>query len=154
MKVFLGADHRGFVYKKKIIEWLKQNLKSFGAIPVDLGTFDDEEPCDYPKTAYQVGTAVAKTKNSFGILICLSGNGQVIAANKVKGAYAALCINKEAAKLAREHNNANVLVISAKFTKLKSAKDAVKIFLTAKFEGGRHLRRFNQIKKIEKGFKI
>lgn len=151
MKVFLGADHRGFEYKKKIIELLSGELKSLGVQAVDLGTFNDVEPCDYPKTAYAVGTAVARTKNSFGILICMSGNGQTIAANKVKGAYAALCLNEEAAALARQHNNANVLVISAKFTKLNKVKNVVRAFLTAKFEGGRHLRRFKQIQQIEKG---
>ncbi len=150
MKIFLGADHRGFEYKSRIIDLLHSELKALKAEVVDLGTFNDQEPCDYPRTAYAVAKAVAEIKNSLGILICMSGNGQTIAANKVKGAYAALCLNKEAAALARQHNNANVLVISAKFTKMKDIKDVVKAFLTAKFEGGRHLRRFNQIKKIEK----
>lgn len=153
MKIFLGADHRGFKYKSQIIELLNE-LKTLKAVAVDLGTFSDQEPCDYPRTAYAVGKAVAETKNSLGILICMSGNGQTIAANKVKGAYAALCLNKQAAWLARRHNNANVLVISAKFTKMKDVKDVVKAFLTARFEGGRHLRRFNQIKRIEKGFEF
>ncbi len=152
MKIFLGADHRGFQYKRKIIDLLNGELKSLDCEVVDLGTFSEDQPCDYPKTAYAVGTAVAKTRQSFGILICMSGNGQTIAANKVKGSYAALCLNEEAAALARQHNNANVLVISARFT--KDVKNVVKAFLTSKFEGGRHLRRFNQIKKIEKGLKI
>lgn len=154
MKIFLGADHRGFKYKSRIIELLHTELKTLKIKPVDLGAFNDQNPCDYPLTAYAVGKAVAETTNSLGILICMSGNGQTIAANKIKGAYAALCLNKEVASLARQHNNANVLVISAKFTKMKDVKNIVKAFVTAKFEGGRHLRRFNQIKEIEKGMKL
>ena len=151
MKVFIGADHRGFDYKKKIIASLarRSDLQI-----LDVGTNTSEQSCDYPQIAYQVARQVAKNKNSRGILVCMSGNGQVIAANKIKGAYAALCINTEAAQLARGHNNANILVVGAKFTKKNELPKIIQTFLTAPFEGGRHLRRFNQIKKIEKGQKV
>ena len=150
MKIFIGADHRGFQFKSKILGLLNAQ----GYKLVDVGTDSGQEMCDYPKIAYKVSSQVAKARGSFGILVCMSGIGQAMAANKVKGAYAALCYNPDAAMLARQHNNANVLVLGAKFT---AAEDLAKIldnFLTSKFEGGRHLRRVNQIKKIEKGLKI
>ena len=147
MKVYIGADHRGFGFKQKI----GKILEARGHNVVDLGTDNSVDTCDYPVVAYKVAKAVAKTKNSRGVLVCMSGIGQSIAANKVKGAYAALCYNAEAAALSRRHNNANILVMSAKFIKPAGVANVIKAWFGAKFEGGRHLRRFRQIQRIEKG---
>ena len=146
MKIYIGADHRGFPFKDKIVKLL--GLR--GYIVEDMGTFDETLACDYPQVAQKVAKAVARTKGSRGILVCMSGIGQSIAANKVRGAYAALCYNAEAAALSRQHNNANILVLGAKFVKGKDVPKILDAWLTAEFEGGRHHRRFEQIKKIEK----
>ena len=150
MKVYIGADHRGYQFKEKIVKV----LIALDCDVVDLGTHDEAVTCDYPKVAYKVATEVAKTKNGRGILVCMSGIGQTIAANKVRGAYAALCYNPEAAQLSRQHNNSNILVLSSKFVKPEDIEKIIHVWLNTKFEGGRHLRRFNQIKKIEKGIKL
>ena len=150
MKIFIGADHRGVEFKAKI----KQILEKQGHSVKDLGTENSSKSCDYPKIAYQVGNAVARTRNGRGVLVCMSGIGQSIAANKVRGAYAALCYNAKAAELSRRHNNANILVLSAKFVNPKDLAKILKVWLTTAFEGGRHRRRINQIKKMEKGIKI
>ncbi|MBF0522757.1 MAG: ribose 5-phosphate isomerase B [Candidatus Omnitrophica bacterium] len=150
MKVFIGADHRGFKLKQEIIKVLTKR----GLDVVDMGTSTDKESCDYPLIGYNVAREVAKSKDHRGILVCMTGIGQAITANKVPGAYAALCYNAEAARLSREHNNANILVLGAKFTKKADLHKIVKTWLEADFEGGRHQRRVDQIKKIEKGLKI
>ena len=150
MKVFIGADHRGVAFKANI----RTILEKLQIAYEDVGTFDSEQSCDYPRVSYKVATKVAATKDSRGILVCMSGIGQAIAANKVRGAYAALCHNVEAAKLSREHNNANILVLGAKFVKPKDVPKIIEVWLTTAFEGGRHLRRVNLIKKIEQGKKI
>ncbi len=147
MKIYIGADHRGFEFKKKI----KEILTALKYKIIDVGTFDEEESCDYPIFAYKVATKVAKSKTDRGILVCMSGIGQTIAANKVKGAYAALCYNAKAAELSRLHNNANVLVLSAKFTKTSALKGILERWLKTSFEGGRHQKRLDLIKKIEQG---
>ena len=148
MKIFIGADHRGFQQKKEIIAFLKE----FGHTVKDVGSFEEDVPCDYPKIAYLVATQVAKSKNARGILVCMTGIGHSIAANKVPGAYAALCYNKQAAALSREHNNANILVLGAKFVDPKDLPEIIEVWLATKFAGGRHLRRVKQIKQIEKIF--
>lgn len=150
MKVFVGADHRGYQLKEKVIA----ALKAKGYQVEDAGTFSDESPCDYPAIAYRVAREVATLKNSRGILICMSGLGHAIVANKVRGAYAALCYNKEAAELAREHNNSNILVLGAKFVKKNELMPIVLAWLGTKFAGGRHLRRFQQIQALEKNLKL
>ncbi|MBL8014539.1 MAG: ribose 5-phosphate isomerase B [Candidatus Omnitrophica bacterium] len=145
MKIFIGSDHRGFALKQKIGAMLN-DMK----LPVvDVGTDREDVPCDYPKIAYEVSQNVAKSKNSRGILVCMSGIGHSIAANKVRGVYAALCYNKEAAVLSRQHNNSNVLVVGSKFVSENDIYEMVKIWLAEEFEGGRHLRRVDQIKAIE-----
>jgi ribose 5-phosphate isomerase B len=150
MNVYIGADHRGVEFKTRLVKLLDElGYKTF-----DCGTDSSETPFDYPKAAYKVASSVAKDKKSRGILVCMTGNGQVIAANKVTGAYAALCMNEELAMFARAHNNANIMVVSAKYVKENELKAMVKTFLSTEFEGGRHLRRFNQIKKIESGKKV
>ena len=146
MKIYIGADHRGFPLKDKIVRLLVRR----GYTVEDRGTFDEVQSCDYPQVAQKVAKAVAKAKGSRGILVCMSGIGQTIAANKVRGAYAALCYNAEAAALSRQHNNANILVLGAKFVKEKEIPKILAAWLTAEFEGGRHERRFKQIQRIEK----
>ncbi len=150
MKIFVGADHRGFRLKEKAIVLLKKK----GYQVIDAGTFSDETPCDYPAIAYRVAREVATAKNSRGILICMSGIGHAIVANKVPGAYAALCYNKESAALSREHNNSNILVLGAKFVKKDGLDEIVLAWLKTKFAGGRHLRRFRQIQALEKNLKL
>lgn len=147
-KIFIGADHRGVKLKAKIGEY----LKALGHDVNDVGSFDEECPCDYPQMSYDVATSVVKSRNSRGILVCNTGIGHSIAANKVPGVYAALCYSTDAAKLSREHNNANVLVLGAKFVSQRKMYDIIKTWLDTDFEGGRHLRRVNKIKKIEKEF--
>lgn len=150
MKIFIGADHRGFELKARI----KELLKELGHTVVDVGSHDAGLICDYPPIAYEVGSKVAKSRGGRGILACMTGIGHSIAANKVIGCYAALCYNKEAAVLSRQHNNANVLVLGAKFVKPEEIDDIVKVWLATEFEGGRHLRRFKEIKTIEKKYTI
>jgi ribose-5-phosphate isomerase (EC 5.3.1.6) len=144
-KIIIGADHRGFKLKEKI----KAFLEAKGFSVKDVGTFC-EESCDYPKIAFKVGNQVAKSKNAKGILICASGIGDSIAANKVKGVRAALCYNIKAARLSRQHNDANVLVLGSMFVKEQSAKKIIETWVRTEFEGGRHLRRINQIRSFEK----
>ncbi len=148
LTIFIGADHRGFLLKGQIITL----LRSLGHEVVDVGAYEPTPPCDYPRISLEVGRNVAAHRNSRGILVCMTGIGHSIAANKVPGVYAALCYNKEAAELSRQHNNANVLVLGAKFVGEKTMMEIIKIWLSTEFEGGRHLRRINQIKAIEKKF--
>jgi len=148
MKIFIGADHRGYELKQKIAD----DLARQGYSVEDLGTNTADVPCDYPKLAYAVGTRVAKSKGSRGILVCMTGIGHSIAANKITGVYAALCYNREAAALSRQHNNANVLVLGSKFVSEDEIHAIIKVWLSAEFEGGRHLRRVKQIKDIEREF--
>jgi len=150
MKVYIGSDHRGHDFRKKIAKILNDQGHSI----VDMGADNTAASCDYPKVAYKVATEVAKSRNSRGILVCMSGIGQAMAANKVKGAYAALCYNVEATALSRKHNNANILVLGSKFVKPKDLAKILQTWLNTGFEGGRHQRRVNQIKKIEKGLKV
>ncbi len=146
MKVFLGADHRGVVVKAKIVTLLQK----LGHEAVDLGSHDENCSCDYPKYSFLVGNSVVKNKDARGILICLSGIGHSIAANKVKGVYAALCYTEEAAILSRQHNNANVLILGSNFINEKTMFAMVKVWLETPFEGGRHLRRIDQVKAMER----
>ncbi|MEI8011949.1 MAG: ribose 5-phosphate isomerase B [Candidatus Omnitrophota bacterium] len=143
--VFIGADHRGFELKAEIMIFLKK----LGHEVIDAGSYD-VEPCDYPPIAYEVASQVARLKKGRGILVCMSGIGHSIAANKVPGAYAALCYNKEAAILSRQHNNANVLVLGSKFVAREEIFEIIKVWLSTEFEGGRHLRRTRQIAAMEK----
>ena len=144
--VFIGADHRGFALKNKIV----QRLRADGYGVTDVGTDSDREPCDYPRIAREVAEAVAGARRARGILVCMTGIGHCIAANKVPGVYAALCYNKQAAVLSRQHNNANVLVLGARFVSVGTVSSIIRAWLSVDFEGGRHLRRFRQIQRIEK----
>jgi RpiB/LacA/LacB family sugar-phosphate isomerase len=148
MKIFVGSDHRGFQLKKEVYD----ALKSLGHEVVDMGTHTDATSCDYPQIAQKVSMEVVRNPGSRGILLCMSGIGQSIAANKVPGIYAALVYNKEAALLSRQHNDSNVLVMGSKFVDRSNMLEIIKIWLSTGFEGGRHLARKEQIQKIEKEF--
>ncbi|GIV41910.1 MAG: ribose 5-phosphate isomerase B [Vicingaceae bacterium] len=139
MKIAIGSDHAGFELK----EFLKENLKNKVEI-IDEGTFS-RESCDYPDYAHKVAEDIQLKKADFGILICGSGNGVNMTANKHKGVRSALCWNKEIAALARQHNNANACALPARFIDKHTALEIVNTFLEEKFEGGRHERRVNKI---------
>ncbi len=139
MKITIGCDHAGVEYKSKIINFLeKENHKV-----LDVGTFSSES-VDYPDYAHLVAEEVVSGAD-FGVLICGSGNGVSMAANKHKKIRAALCWNKEITKLARQHNNANIISIPARFMSLEKSIEVIKTFLTEPFEGGRHQRRVEKI---------
>ena len=148
MKIFVGADHRGFQLKKKVDD----ALKAMGHEVKDVGTHTEGVDCDYPEISYKVTQEVVKNPGSRGILLCMTGIGHSIAANKVPGIYAALVYNKEAAALSRQHNDSNVLVLGSKFMDEAAMIEIIKIWLSTAFEGGRHLRRKEQIQKIEREF--
>lgn len=140
MKIAIGNDHAGTNYKFGIVEY----LTSQGIEVINHGT-DSSESVDYPDFVHPVATDVEEGKADLGIVICGSGNGASMAANKHPGIRSALCWTAEIAKLAREHNNANILGIPARFTSLPQAIDMVKTFLKTDFEGGRHEKRVEKI---------
>ena len=143
--IIIGSDHRGFKMKEKIIKFLK--TKGFNV--KDIGT-QTQESCDYPKFAFKVAKSVSKSGLNRGILVCKTGIGHSIAANKIPGVRAALCYNVKAARLSRQHNNANVLVLGTDFVNITELKRILHIWLKTEFVGGRHQRRLKQIAKIEK----
>lgn len=140
MKIAIGCDHAGYIYKNEIISW----LSSLGHIIEDFGTFSPES-CDYPIFAFKVARNLSEGKSEIGILICGTGIGMSIAANKVRGIRAAACWNIDSARLAREHNNANILTFGARLISLETSKDIVKTFINSKFQQGRHLIRVKLI---------
>lgn len=142
--IIIGSDHGGFKLKEK----LKIFLEKKGFKVKDVGCFS-EESCDYPTYAYEVSRLTALDKSSRGILICKSGIGNSIVANRIPGVRAALCYNLKAAKLSRQHNDANVLVLGSLFVKEKLAKRIVLVWLKTEFEGGRHLRRIKDIERLK-----
>mgnify|MGYP001558774394 CR=1 FL=1 len=144
-KIIIGSDHRGVVLKDK----LKKYLESRDYQITDIGAFS-KQSCDYPDTAYTVAKAVSGKKFTKGILICYSGIGNCIVANKIPGVRAAVCYNVKLARFSREHNDTNVLVLAAGFVSQVQAKKILDTWLKTKFSAGRHLRRLNKIKKIEK----
>ena len=136
----IGADHAGFEYKEE----LKKMLVAVGWQVDDKGTYSLDS-VDYPDFAHPVATMVDGGKAAAGILVCGSGNGVCMAANKHAGIRAALCWNEELASLARQHNNANVICIPARFVPIDTAKAMANTFLGTAFEGGRHERRVEKI---------
>ncbi len=140
MKIAIGGDHAGVKYKTKIVA----SLLKKGHKVEDKGPFDDKS-VDYPDFTHPVSELVNNRKVDFGILICGSGNGVAMTANKQPNVRAALCWKRELAALARQHNNANILCIPARFVSLKMAMDMVHVFLEEEFEGGRHQRRVDKI---------
>lgn len=140
MKIALGGDHAGFSYKAALIDYLGTK----GVTTQDFGPHS-EDSVDYPDFAHPLASSVEKGENDLGILICGSGNGVSMTANKHQDIRAALCWNAELAALARQHNNANVLCIPARFISLDEAKACVDAFVSTDFEGGRHDRRVGKI---------
>ncbi len=139
-KIAIGSDHAGYEMK----EGIKTLLQKQGFEIADFGT-NSTESTDYPDFAHPVASAVEKGEKEFGILICGSANGVAMTANKHQGIRAAICWNEELASLARQHNNANILCLPARFIKMELAEKIVDQFLKVSFEGGRHLRRVDKI---------
>jgi ribose 5-phosphate isomerase B len=140
MKISIGNDHAGPDYKKAIVEF----LTSKGHEVTNYGT-DTEASVDYPDFAHPVALDVESGKADLGIVICGSGNGIAMTANKHQGIRAALCWTKEISALARQHNNANVVSIPARFTSIPQAVEIVNTFINTEFEGGRHANRVDKI---------
>ena len=140
LKIAVGADHAGYRYKAEIVEWLEKN----GYEVLDFGT-NSEESTDYPDHIHPLANAIENEEAGLGIILCGSGNGAAMTANKHQGIRAALCWNEELAELARKHNNANVLAIPARFVSEEVALSMVQLFLETPFEGGRHQRRVDKI---------
>ncbi len=143
-RIIVGADHRGVELKARIVPWLREQ----GYQVEDIGT-DSTESVDYPPLAFQVGEAVGSGRADRGILICHSGNGIAIAANKVKGVRAAICMNPEHAEMSRRHNDANVLVLGQDYIQPASERAILTAWLEGPFDGGRHARRVGQIAEYE-----
>lgn len=143
MKIGLGSDHAGFDYKEKIKSFLVER----GHEVIDFGT-DSENPVDYPNFIIPVAVAVAKQDVERGIVLGGSGNGEAIAANRVKGVRCALCWNVETARLARQHNNANAISIGQRMISAETAFAIVEAWLETPFEGGRHQRRIDLIDEL------
>jgi len=142
MKISIGNDHAGTEYKKEIIKHLESKKISV----INNGT-NKKESVDYPDHIHPVANQIEKGESQMGIIICGSGNGANMTANKHQKIRSALCWNNEIAKLARTHNNANILSIPSRFVSLKAAIEMVETFIKTEFEGGRHLTRINKIPK-------
>jgi len=139
-KMAIGTDHAGYRYKEKI----KEHLTARGIQVKDFGT-NSEDSVDYPRFIRPVAEAVARGEFEAGIVLGGSGNGEAMVANKVKGIRCALCWNKDSARLAKEHNNANMISIGQRMVAIETALDIVDTWLDTEFEGGRHVRRIDQI---------
>jgi len=136
MKIAIGSDHAGFRYKEKIKEFLQQRAHDV----IDFGTFS-EEPVDYPLFIRPVAEAVARGEAERGIVLGGSGNGEAMAANRIKKVRCALCWNEEVARLARAHNDSNVLSLGERLIAEETALEIVRVWLETPFDGGRHVRR-------------
>ena len=147
MNVIVGSDHAGFDLKEEI----KRSLNEKGEYPVtDMGTFSNE-PVDYPIIAHQVAKNISEKRFHWGILVCGSGIGMSIVANRYPRVRAALCSNLFAVKVSRQHNDANILVLGGRVLGTDLALEMVDLFLHTQFEGGRHQRRLEQIEKVQSG---
>ncbi|MFH1282975.1 MAG: ribose 5-phosphate isomerase B [bacterium] len=143
-KIYLGADHGGFHVK----EYAKKLLKKLGYKVEDVGTYNTDS-VDYPDYISKVAKNVSKEKNSSGVVACSTGIGASIVANKVRGIRAALVHNKREARLSREHNDSNVLVLGGKPYNQNNVKDIINTWIKTGFQGGRHLRRIKKIDSLE-----
>ncbi len=143
-KLLIAADHAGFSLKEKLRAYLEK--KGIGV--KDLGTYSKER-CDYPLYAYELARNISSRKYKRGILICKSGIGNSIVANRLPGVRAALCHNITIARLSREHNDSNVLVLGSAFVKADLAKRIISVWLNTRFLGGRHLKRVKLINRID-----
>ena len=139
--IAIGSDHAGFDYKEDLISFLEGKGLAFN----DFGTHS-KDSVDYPDYAHPVASAVENGEAAFGILLCGSANGVAITANKHQDVRAAICWGEELAQLAREHNDANIICIPARFVREGDAEKMVGIFMTTDFEGGRHLRRVEKMR--------
>ena len=139
MKILIGNDHAGYSLKLSIIKNLEDKYKFF-----DKGSYTDES-VDYPDYASIIAKEIQSEKGDLGVLICGTGNGVCMTANKFKGIRAVICWNKEIAKLAKQHNNANIICIPSRFIKAEEAIKIIETFILEKFEGGRHVRRIKKI---------
>ena len=144
MKIAIGADHAGFEMKERI----KRHLAAQGLTVLVFGT-TSRESTDYPQYAFRVGEAVRDRVADRGVLICDSGNGIAMAANKVEGIRAALCVSPKHAEMSRRHNDSNVLVLGSSILPLSEEASTVDTWLATEFEGGRHGRRVDQISEYE-----
>ena len=144
-RIIIGSDHAGFRLKQR----LKSYLIKLGFEVNDIGTYSSKR-CDYPLIAYNLAHQISLRKFSRGILICNTGIGNSIVANRLPGVRAALCYNIKGARLSRQHNDSNLLVLGATFVDSSLAKRMLGVWLRSSFLGGRHKRRLNQIRAIEK----
>lgn len=138
--IAIGSDHAGFDYKEQLISFLEGKGFAFK----DLGTYS-KDSVDYPDFAHPVATAVESGEAAFGILLCGTANGVAITANKHKGVRAAICWGEEIVSLVRQHNDANILCIPARFVREGDAEKMVDVFINTQFEGGRHKSRVDKI---------
>ena len=148
MKIAIGSDHGGYNLKKNLIKFLKTAKYDVE----DMGTHS-KDSCDYPMIGFEVAKAVADGKADRGVLICKTGVGMVIIANKVRNIRASACYDKAMARSSREHNDCNVIVLAASYTKLKVAQDLLALWLKTEHIGERHARRVKQIRHIESKLK-
>ena len=139
-KICISSDHAGY----KLKEHIKINLIKKEVPIIDLGPFEIKS-VDYPDYAKKVARRVSAKRSDVGILVCGSGTGMAISANKIKGIRAAVCYNSKSTRLSREHNNANIIALGSRLTNKNEAMKIIKIFLNTKFQGGRHLRRVKKI---------
>lgn len=147
MKIAVGSDHGGYELKEKILRFLKRKYEL-----VDFGCYS-KESCDYPLIGFKVAETVSDGDADRGILICRSGVGMAIVANKLQGIRAVACYNENLARSSRQHNDCNILVLAADYTTFKDARKFIKIFLTTDSEGERHERRVRQIEEFESKLK-
>ena len=140
MNIAIGGDHAGFHYKKRLVEFLKEK----GHSVTDFGPLTDAS-VDYPDHVHPLAKSITSDENKLGVLICGSANGVAITANKHQDVRAAICWNTELAALARQHNNANIICLPARFIAYEYAEAMVGIFLATDFEGGRHQNRVGKI---------
>jgi len=140
MKLGIASDHAGYEYKQKLISYLTKK----GHEVIDYGT-DSTESCDYPDYAHALANAVESGEVEKGISLCGTGNGMALTLNKHQGVRAGLAWGTEIAKLVKQHNNANILVMPARFISYRMAVELVKVWMTTEFEGGRHQRRLDKV---------
>ena len=145
MKIAVGSDHGGLEYKNAI----KEHLTKQGHVVLDVGTYTLDS-CHYPLFGAEVARKVANKECDFGVVVCTSGEGIAMAANKIKGVRCGISYNDDVARLMRQHNDANVIAFGQKFMKLEDVLRQVDIFLSTEFEGGRHKTRVDLIKELEK----
>ena len=145
MKIAIGADHGGYALKK----WVIKILEKSGCAVKDFGTYSSKR-CDYPRVGFKVASGVASRKFERGVLICKTGLGMAMVANKVPGIRAALLSDRASARSSRKHNDANIAVFSGNRITRKKAEEILKIWLKTDFSGGRHKRRVDQIGNMEK----